>query len=100
MVTSVNRLSEDIPLHYKLEQNYPNPFNPTTTIRFSIPDRRHVRFTVYDLLGREVSQLFDEEMEAGWYSVVYDAAGLASGVYHYRLEAGSYICTKRFILIK
>jgi hypothetical protein len=100
MVTSVNRLSEDIPLHYKLEQNYPNPFNPSTMICFSMPDRRHVRLSVYDLLGREVSQLVDEEMEAGWYSVIYDAAGLASGVYLYRLEVGSFVRMRRMIILK
>jgi hypothetical protein len=100
IVTSVEKIEDPIPLAYRLEQNYPNPFNPTTTIRFSIPDRRHVRLSVYDLLGREVTRFIDEEMEAGWYSVVYDAAGLASGVYVYRIEADSFNITKRFILLK
>jgi hypothetical protein len=100
IVTSVEKIEDPVPLAYRLEQNYPNPFNPTTTIRFSIPDRRHVRLSVYDLLGREVTRFIDEEMEAGWYSVVYDAAGLASGVYVYRIEADSFNITKRFILLK
>ena len=100
IVTSVKMIEDAIPLEYRLEQNYPNPFNPSTTIRFSIPERLHVRLSVYDLLGREVTMLIDEEMERGWYSVVYDAVGLASGVYLYRIQADSFVLTKRFILLK
>jgi M6 family metalloprotease-like protein len=90
----------DVIYSFKLEQNYPNPFNPSTTIRFSIPERHRVRLSVYDLLGREVTKLIDEEMEAGWYSVIYNAEGLASGVYLYRIQTESFISTKRFIILK
>jgi hypothetical protein len=94
------KLVPGIPLKPVLHQNYPNPFNPSTTIRFSIPERQHVRLSVYDLLGREVATLVDEEKDAGWYSVMYDASRLASGVYLYRIQADSFVLTKRFILLK
>jgi hypothetical protein len=100
IVTSVEMIEDAIPHEYRLEQNYPNPFNPSTTIRFSIPERHHIRLSVYDLLGREVTKLIDEEMEAGWYSVIYNAEGLASGVYLYRIQTESFISTKRFIILK
>jgi hypothetical protein len=98
--TSVEYIEDQIPLDYRLEQNYPNPFNPSTTIRFSIPERKNVRLSVYDLLGREVAVLINEEMDTGWYSIVYQAEGLASGIYIYRIQTGPFISTKRFILLK
>jgi hypothetical protein len=100
IATSVEPIEDQVPREYRLEQNYPNPFNPSTTIRFSIPERQNVRLSVYDLLGREVAKLIDEEMNAGWYSVVYHAAGLSSGVYVYRIHTESFVSTKRFILLK
>jgi hypothetical protein len=96
---SVEHKSE-IPFNPVLHQNYPNPFNPSTTIRFSIPERQHIRLTVYDLLGREIAMLVDEEREAGWYSVIYDASGLASVVYLFRIQTGSFVSVKRCILLK
>jgi hypothetical protein len=96
---SVEHKSE-IPFNPVLHQNYPNPFNPSTTIRFSILERQHVRLTVYDLLGREVTKLVDDEREAGWYSVIFDASGLASGVYLFRIQTGSFVSVKRCILLK
>jgi hypothetical protein len=89
-----------IPTDFKLFQNYPNPFNPSTTIRFSIPEPQNVTLSVYDLLGHLVTTLVAERMEAGWYDVVFDAAGLASGVYFYRIQTESFVSTKRFILLK
>ncbi len=91
---------EGIPVRFELMQNYPNPFNPATTIQFSIPEQSSVILTVYDILGRKVSVLIDEELHAGTYSQVFDAGNLASGVYLYHLRAGDRVETKRLILMK
>ncbi|MCW9066402.1 MAG: T9SS type A sorting domain-containing protein, partial [Ignavibacteriaceae bacterium] len=88
------------PLAYKLEQNYPNPFNPTTTIQYSIKERTPVQLVLYDILGREVEVLVNEEQVAGYYKVNFNAANLASGIYFYRLKAGSFVETKKMLLIK
>ncbi len=90
---------------FLLMQNYPNPFNPVTTIAFRIPDmgvrqRTNVKLVVYDLLGREVRVLINEAKAPGIYSVRFDGSALASGVYFYRLQADSYIQTKKFVLLK
>ena len=85
---------------YSLYQNYPNPFNPVTTIRFSIPHREQVELTVYDLLGRKVETLIDEELNVGVHTVSFDASRLASGVYVYRLRAGTFVENKRMLFLK
>jgi photosystem II stability/assembly factor-like uncharacterized protein len=89
-----------IPNEFYLFQNYPNPFNPTTNIRFRISDFEFVTLKVYDILGNEFATLVDEYREAGSYEVEFDASGLASGLYLYRLQAEGYIETKKMILIK
>lgn len=92
---------EDVlPLTYKLEQNYPNPFNPSTTIKFSVPERTLVQMKIYDILGSEVTTLVNEELDAGWYEKTFDAAALSTGVYIYRIQAGSYVNTKKMLMIK
>jgi hypothetical protein len=93
-----------------LEQNYPNPFNPSTNIRFSIPvGTRHPDqsgqvapslLRVYDVLGREVTTLVNEQLQPGTYSVQFDATNLSSGVYYYRLSAGTLSTTRKLILMK
>ncbi|MGA2623038.1 MAG: YCF48-related protein [Bacteroidota bacterium] len=83
-----------------LSQNYPNPFNPVTNISFSIPIRSFVSFKVYDLLGREKSTIVSEEMPAGNYTRQWNAAELPSGVYFYRLQAGSFTDTKKLVLLR
>ena len=83
-ITSVRK--EDIPASFSLEQNYPNPFNPTTRIKYQIPNSGRVLLRVFDLLGREVRTLVDETKSPGLYEVTFDAKGLASGVYFYRLS--------------
>lgn len=88
------------PNEYKLSQNYPNPFNPTTNINYVMPEQAHVRITVYDVLGREVAMLVNEVMSAGTHTVNFDAARLSSGMYIYRMEAGSKILTNKMMLIK
>jgi uncharacterized delta-60 repeat protein len=88
------------PTDFVLYQNYPNPFNPTTKISYSIPERSNVILKVYDVLGNEVANLVNEEKDRGVYSINFDASALASGMYLYRLQAGSFIETKKLILIK
>ena len=80
-----------VPETFELSQNYPNPFNPSTTIRYGLPSRSHVTLTVFNTLGQQVATLVQGEQEAGFHESVFDASGLASGVYLYRLTAGSYV---------
>ncbi len=84
----------------QLHQNYPNPFNPLTNIRFEIPEVGIVTLRVLDVLGREVATLVNEEMQPGTYQRVFNADGIASGVYLYRLESGSSVSTRKLILVK
>jgi predicted esterase len=88
------------PLAFSLEQNYPNPFNPVTTIRFGLATTVDVNITVYDILGRRVAVLVNERMGAGYHQVTFDGAHLASGVYFYRMQAGSYVDTKKLLLVR
>lgn len=91
-----------------LDQNYPNPFNPSTTIRFTIPfviasetkQSQFVTLKVYDVLGNEVATLSNEEKPAGRYEVNFDASGLSSGIYFYKLQAGNFVETKKLVLMK
>jgi hypothetical protein len=89
-----------VPESFNISQNYPNPFNPTTTIRYLIPEQTKVSLKVYDILGNEVTTLVNEEKERGVYSVNFDAWGFASGIYFFRLQAGSFVETKKMILLK
>ena len=94
-----------IPVKYALEQNYPNPFNPSTRIKYSIPDgvksqMSNVKLVVYDILGREIETLINEQKEPGAYELTWNAANLPSGVYFYQLKAGDYIETKKMLLLK
>ena len=89
-----------LPQKIHLEQNYPNPFNPSTTIRFSLSHREHVTLKVFDVLGREVAKLVNGELNAGEHSVVFDADGLSSGIYFYRLQAGDFVDTKKLVMLK
>ncbi len=85
---------------YQLHQNYPNPFNPITTIRFEIPYSQIVELAIYDMLGREVKRLYDGEAPAGVLTIDFNAQGLASGVYIYRLKTENFIDSKKLILLK
>ncbi len=93
-------INEIIPDKYSLEQNYPNPFNPSTTIEFSIPKNSYVTLKVYNVLGKEVATLVNEQIDAGIKKVSYDASNLNSGVFFYTIEAGSYNETKKMVLLK
>lgn len=99
-LVSVPEQVSSLPSEFKVEQNYPNPFNPSTTIRFSIPTTTRLSLKVYNTLGQEVATLAEGEFSAGTYSVQWNAAGFASGVYFYRLQAGSRAETKKLILLK
>jgi Secretion system C-terminal sorting domain/Beta-propeller repeat len=90
----------NVPLQFALGQNYPNPFNPTTQVEYSIPKEGFVNLTVYNTLGQQVANLVNRNMKAGEYHITFDASNLASGVYFYRLKAGSFIQTKKMILLK
>jgi hypothetical protein len=89
-----------IPNEFTISQNYPNPFNPTTTIKYNIKEITMVVLKVFDILGREVVTLVNEEKPAGSYEIVFNAANLPSGIYFYRLQAGDYIETKKMVLMK
>jgi hypothetical protein len=99
-MTSVKAPQEQIPLVYTLSQNYPNPFNPTTIISYELPIGGRINLKIYDLLGREVATLVDGQMEAGTHRVSFDASRVASGVYFYRIQAGSFTATKKLVLLK
>ncbi len=89
-----------LPSEFRLLQNYPNPFNPSTKIQYAISSRQLVILKVYDMLGREVATLVNEEQKAGNYEVEFNGSNLASGIYIYRLKAGNFIATKKMLLIK
>jgi Secretion system C-terminal sorting domain len=94
--------SARFPAAYSLEQNYPNPFNPSTAIAFTVPggSRQVISLRVFDLLGREIAVLFQGEKEPGAYAVGFNAAALPSGVYFYRLTAGSYTAARKMLLTR
>jgi hypothetical protein len=94
-----------IPTEFSLEQNYPNPFNPTTKIKFSIPNvvssfSLRITLVVYDVLGNEIATLINKEKEAGIYEVEFSATRITSGIYFYRLTAGTYTATKKMTILK
>jgi hypothetical protein len=89
-----------VPERFALLQNYPNPFNPTTTISYALPQAADVRLSVYDVLGRQVRELASSMQPAGIHEVIFDATGLPSGIYIYRLQAGDYEETRRMVVVK
>jgi spore coat protein A len=98
--TGVAQNLSNIPLKFSLMQNYPNPFNPTTTIKFTLPENSFVTLKVYDILGRETATLINQVAPKGNHEVNFNASGLASGMYVYRLSAGSFTETKKMLLMK
>lgn len=85
---------------FALKQNYPNPFNPVTTIRYALPQRSHVTLFVFNTLGQQVAQLVNGEINAGYHQVQFDASGLPSGLYFYRLTADQYATSKKAVVLK
>lgn len=98
--TGVIKNTNSIPTNYSLSQNYPNPFNPSTTIRFTIPERTQVKLDVYNLIGQKVKELVNGELEAGQYELTFDGSNLSSGVYLYRIQAGNFSSVKKMLLMK
>jgi len=98
---------DQIPTQYSLSQNYPNPFNPSTKIKYTIPsitlsgvEESFVTLKIFDVLGNEIATLVNEEQPAGSYEVNFSATDLTSGIYFYKLQAGSFVETKKMILIR
>jgi len=91
---------ETIPSKFEISQNYPNPFNPTTNIKFSIPNSERVVVRVYDVLGRQVAELMNSTINAGTYTLTFNAARLSSGIYVYKIQAGDFTAVKKMMLLK
>jgi hypothetical protein len=100
IIASVEQINGETPGAYKLQQNYPNPFNPTTSIEFAIFKSGHVTLKVYDLLGKEIATLVDEEKTAGSYRATFSAQDLASGTYFYILRSGGYMEMRKMLVLK
>lgn len=99
-VIGLNQISTEVPKSFNLSQNYPNPFNPSTKINFSLPKEQNVIIKVYDAIGREVAVLINEKINAGTYSVDWNAADYPSGVYFYRMTTDGFSQTKKMLLVK
>ena len=98
--TGVKQTPSSVPKSYGLLQNYPNPFNPSTVIEYAIPSKAHVELIIWDLLGRRVKTLVDQEEAPGTYKVIFNASDIPSGVYFYRIVAGSFVQTKKMMVIR
>ncbi len=95
-----NVRKRSLPEDHALSQNHPNPFNPSTQIQFALPNASHVKLEIYNVMGELIAILIDETRPAGYYSERFDATGLASGIYFYRLQAGEFVDTKRLLLLR
>jgi len=94
-----------IPEQFALHQNYPNPFNPVTTLRYDLPEQTHVNITIYDMLGRKVRTILNQQQDPGYKSLIWDATNdygkpVSAGIYLYQIQAGEYISTKKMVLLK
>lgn len=99
-ITNVQRVSNEIPNLFSLYQNYPNPFNPNTKIKFALPKSSFAKLVIYDMLGREIATLVNEQLNPGVYEVNFDGTKCASGIYYYKLMMGEFKQTKKMILLK
>jgi len=99
-IVGVREANGDLPTAYTLSQNFPNPFNPKTTIRFSLPQSNYVTMKVFNLLGQEVARLVSEQLSAGTHTAEWNAGKMESGVYFYRIQAGTFTGVKKMILLK
>jgi hypothetical protein len=100
MYTGIEDDEKSLPTEFDLLQNYPNPFNPRTTIRYNLPEQAHVNITIYDILGRKVETLVNENRQAGYHQVTWDAAEHATGIYFYRIVAGDFSESYKMTMIK
>ncbi len=89
-----------LPIEFKVEQNYPNPFNPTTTIKFALPIESRVKINIYNSLGQLIETLVDKDMASGYHEINFDASGLSSGVYFYKVTSGKFVETRKMLLMK
>jgi len=101
VITDVEENNEsEIISEFLLEQNYPNPFNSTTTIKYSIPQQGLVTIKIYNAIGEEIVTLINKEQPVGNYDVEFNVTSLPSGIYFYRLKAGSFVETKKMVLLR
>ena len=94
-----------MPEKFTLHQNYPNPFNPVTTLRYELPEQTHVNITIYDMLGRKVKTILNEQQSPGYKQLIWDASNdngkpVSASIYLYQIQAGEYISTKKMVLLK
>jgi hypothetical protein len=99
-ITNLPIVNPAVPKSYSLSQNYPNPFNPLTTINYELPITNYVELSIYNLLGQKVAMLVNKKQAAGRHQVQWDGRNFASGVYYYRLTAGSFVETKKLVLLR
>ena len=99
-VATSNELNSDLPTEFTLEQNYPNPFNPATTIKFALPEAADVKLEVFNVVGQKVATLVNAPKNAGYHVAQFDASGLSSGLYLYKISAGNFVQVKSMMLIK
>jgi len=99
MVTTVDKISTDLPAYFNLAQNYPNPFNPSTSIEFDIPSSGFVSLKVYNVRGQEIATLVNKELSPGNHKVEWNPQNISSGLYFYKLEAKGFIKTKKLVLM-
>jgi hypothetical protein len=92
--------NNDVPEKFYLGQNYPNPFNPYTTIQYGLANESFVKLAVYDLLGRELEILESQSKSAGYYSTVFNSAGITSGIYFYTLQTNRHVLSRKMIILK
>lgn len=100
IVTAAQKIGIEVPTEYKLYDNYPNPFNPVTKIKFDIPHKSYVKLEVFDISGKKISELINQEMTEGMYETKWDASNFASGIYFYKITAGEFKKVMKMILIK
>jgi Secretion system C-terminal sorting domain len=96
----IKLFSNEIPKEFKLYNNYPNPFNPSTKIKFALPKNSYTKLIVYDILGRELLTIVNEQLSAGTYSVDWNTSDYPSGIYYYKLTSGEFTETRKAVLIK
>ncbi|MBN8572021.1 MAG: T9SS type A sorting domain-containing protein [Ignavibacteria bacterium] len=98
--TLQNEVEIGVPKKFNLSQNYPNPFNPTTRINYELPITNYVSIKIYDINGKVVVNLVNENKQAGYYTLEFNGANLSSGMYFYRIEAGEFSAVKKMVLVK